>query len=206
MGGSEDGKAFSILITDGEGSMRKSGRSFEVDKAAGEAVAARDHGLYGPDEIASTLADIVSVGPDKPMGYLPVIHLERCGWSVDDALALARDRGLSARWFPPEECSSGSSVYVWDPARLREFLVLNRAIVERAAWPSEPSRFVAMVANVTVTDRALYEFVGVLFADHRMREPRHVRVPDGFVPWERPAEVDGSSPPSDPSGPSRPKI
>lgn len=139
-----------------------------------------DAGPTPPEEVMRHLRD---VGPDKPMGYLPIRAItEFCGIPLADAIEDAQTHGLAWRVVgePPASHVDSGALYVWDRNALGALLDLNQDILTIAEWPLDPDGFVEKVIDVTVHHwvfPALYELIGAAFSDDRFREPQRTKRP-----------------------------
>jgi hypothetical protein len=120
----------------------------------------------------SILMDLVRVGPTKPVGYLPIDTLRRCGiepWVV------ARDleaNGCSTAELSPVQCHIGYSgaLYAWHEPTLKRLLDAHRGAL--GDWPTDPRAFVLRVAREYVREEvrpALHALIGRAFDDSRYR-------------------------------------
>jgi len=126
-----------------------------------------------PDYVADSL---LRVGPEKPLGYLPLQTLtDLCGWSLEAIITWAQDRELKTRVDDEATCNVHTgAVTIWDADAVQDLLDANRDIVERAGWPMDERKFVQRVMQEFAQDPALAELIGVLFADPRFIEPQYV--------------------------------
>lgn len=123
------------------------------------------------------MLDLLSVGPQKPVGYLPINTVRKAGWSPKRVLEWAENKGLEARIFAKDECHVGTgAVYVWHLEALTHLLELNRHILEANNWAIEPSEFIQMTATTLAKSDDLYELIGVSFNDPRMANPKWVQI------------------------------
>lgn len=121
--------------------------------------------------------DLFTVGPRKPLGYLPVSTILACGWDVTTVSLRAAQAGNEAVWYPGSMCNVASgAVFVWHEASLQALLDANRDILIAADWPLLVNRFVLQVSNTMAPiDTPIYELIGVAFNDRRFQEPKWVR-------------------------------
>lgn len=108
--------------------------------------------------------DLDRVGPDKPLGYLPldtVINIcER------DPMELAHElegRGLKTKIFSDGEClRRGGMLYTYDEVALGALLKVHAGILHDAHWPETPHEFVTKSAT---TRAELYTKLFTVIAD-----------------------------------------
>jgi hypothetical protein len=109
----------------------------------------RDLPVDEQDRILSGILDSVRrVGPDKPVGYLPLYTIrDVLGLQVDVLSTEAQAEGLSALRLDPEECCIESGVlYVFDGERLAALLASEAETLASRGWPAEPEGFVRALA------------------------------------------------------------
>jgi|GEM_PF-2309313 len=133
-----------------------------------------------PDDVlaadqARCMADLWKVGPEKPLGYLPLSTIGGyCGESAARVKSVLKARGLDVRVFH-EEClidAGAGALYAFDPAALQRLLDENLATLLLAAWPTRAADFVRKVASGWICARrfpALYTVIARAFG--RQPEP-----------------------------------
>lgn len=117
-------------------------------------------------------SDIERIGPKKPMGYLPIVTLDKyCGKTPLDVQRFAAERGLQCRIFSEGDCRVGSgAVYVWHAPALDALLDENQDTLLKNGWPLDADAFATRVAREHADEPALYRLIGVAFADWRFAE------------------------------------
>ena len=99
-------------------------------------------------ERRSLLRSLDRVGPDKPIGYLPLYTVRDL--AELDPVSVAADataRGLAAAEFCQEECCIKSgALYVYHREALACLLRSHADILAAAGMPADPDRFVAEIA------------------------------------------------------------
>ena len=104
----------------------------------------------GPDraETELLLRSLSQVGPDKPIGYLPLRTIRRLAKVLPASVASdALDRGLVPAEFGPAECCIKSgALYVYHREALARLLRANTPILTATNLPLEPEGFVAFIA------------------------------------------------------------
>jgi hypothetical protein len=105
------------------------------------------------------------VGPDKPLGYLPLeTIIKDCGISVDDLKEELEEKGLRTKIFL-EGRVAGGALYAYDEQTLRQLLSKNRNIL-KGRLPIEPSQFVDFIATNYITPYTkLFDIVADAFGD-----------------------------------------
>jgi hypothetical protein len=107
------------------------------------------------------------VGPDKPVGYLPLDTIESyLGKNVDEVAEYLRSKGLEVRIFTgPEWPGFNGSLYAYNKIALQKLLDENKQILIAADWPIVADEF---VANLKVNARIgtpIYKVIAKSFAD-----------------------------------------
>jgi len=113
--------------------------------------------------------DLRNVGPQKPLGYLPLTTIEAdCGLRVDQVVTEMADKGLVTRTFKAGACNIESgALYVYHPAALKSVLHQHRKVLQEAGWPTDADGFVIAVATrIARPETVLYDAVADAFADH----------------------------------------
>lgn len=121
----------------------------------------------------SVLRDLFGIGPDKPLGYLPLSTLEDCKYAPETMVRTLRARDLYVRIYTQPECDVGSgALYASDLRALAGLLAQNKDVIIEAKWPMEPLAFFDRVARIAVSERKdpfLYRVIGLAFADPRFK-------------------------------------
>jgi hypothetical protein len=114
------------------------------------------------------LLSLSRVGPNKPIGYLPLYTLRDVARVDPESIAAAAiGRGLAAVQFGPEECCIKSgALYVYDPVALSEILGARADTLAAEGVPSNPDRFVAFIAATWLEhSHPAYPIVAAAFGD-----------------------------------------
>ena len=89
------------------------------------------------------LSDLLKVGPDKPVGYLPLSTLESMEVDIDNLSNELRKKGLVVKRLSTQESRVASgALYVYDREALRQLLYESRYILAMHEWPLDPDEFV----------------------------------------------------------------
>lgn len=114
--------------------------------------------------------DLYGVGPEKPMGYLPINTIRRYGQLPESVAEVSERRGLSTLQIDDDYNVPGGSLYVYDELALAHFLEQHADVLARYEWPSGSGDFVERVAFEMV-DRLsqpdLYRVIALAFRDPR---------------------------------------
>lgn len=96
---------------------------------------------FTKEEIADIQADLWEVGKTKGLGYLPLGTLKKCGLSVDEVLAFAKENSLKYILF--DRYAKGvcdvvsGAFYLYDEGMLQEILHANKDVLRKAGVPFE---------------------------------------------------------------------
>jgi len=127
---------------------------------------------YTQEDRARLLADLYGVGPEKPLGYLPLTTLKRCA-SVEHTHHELERKGLFVRVFDQRESNvAGGALYCADLTALQDLLYKNAHTLHRYEWPSQARAFINAVACVGIRQEKapdLYRLIGLAFADGRFK-------------------------------------
>ncbi len=118
-------------------------------------------------ENASYLDDLYRVGPDKPLGYLPLSTIEQCGIAASDLQTQLEEQGLKTFMVADKDCRTASgALYAWDEQALQALLTSRADILLAAQWPCEPAKFVQRVIDEVAPSAApLFDLIADAFAD-----------------------------------------
>ena len=126
-------------------------------------------GSSGKAERQFLLRSLTRVGPEKPVGYLPLYTLTEFAEADPDRFAAdALARGLAVAQFGPAECCIKSgALYIYDRAALDRLLKSNVETLTAAGMPIDPDMFVAQIAAVWIEpDHPAYAIVAKAFGEH----------------------------------------
>jgi hypothetical protein len=114
------------------------------------------------------LRSLTQVGPEKPIGYLPLYTLRDFA-GVDPAIicAEATARGLAAAQFGPDDCCIDSgALYIYDRQALSLLLQAHSEILVEVGIPREPELFVALIAAVWLEpEHPVYQIIAKAFGE-----------------------------------------
>ena len=124
---------------------------------------------------AGYLDDLLKVGSDKPMGYLPVSTIiDHCRVDPTEVAAYLREKGLETRYWPESFCGVYSgALYTYDPHSLNLLLANHSSLLEDTGWPGDADDFVVKVATTFAEHPSLFNLVADAFADYAnpLRKP-----------------------------------
>ena len=103
---------------------------------------------YNSDEKQGLLDDLLNVGSDKPMGYLPLSTLrDVCdNDSLQGVLCILVLKGLTVVSVPEGECTvAEGALWVWDHKALGRLLWANQGMLYREKWPVDADAFARRV-------------------------------------------------------------
>lgn len=99
------------------------------------------------EDLPFVALSLTSVGPAKPIGYLPLYTLRAMGEAGERIVAASADRGLSVVEFGPDKsCVKSGAIYVYDRIALGRLLKMATATLAVAGLSSDPDEFVAAIA------------------------------------------------------------
>ncbi len=98
--------------------------------------------VENPGEIY--MNDLYCVGPEKPMGYLPLNTLEKFSdKNEEELIAYLKTKNIETKSFGPEAPSwHGPSLYAFHRKSLQGLLDENNSILIANAWPTNVDEFV----------------------------------------------------------------
>jgi hypothetical protein len=107
----------------------------------------RDPSEHEQNELPRSLT---TVGPSKPVGYLPFYTIEKFARPTPEAIAAAAStRGLATAQFDASACCIKSgALYAYHREALAALLQANADAVRAAGLPLDPDDFVAHIAAV----------------------------------------------------------
>ncbi len=120
------------------------------------------------DERRAFLRDVTSVGPQKPVGYLPLYTIrDFVRLSPKAVAAEARARGLTTAQFSPEQsCIKSGALYVYHRDALTALLQSHAATVTGAGLSLDPDSFVSCIAADWVDhDNPLHVVIRAAFGE-----------------------------------------
>lgn len=126
-----------------------------------------DHSPFSPEYSKELLDDLDRVGPDKPIGYLPLSTINRCLQNPELLMDAARARGLWAGIFSSSEVSvSSGALCVADLQALSALLQHHQDVLSAAGWPEDPLEFFMKVMKDTAPRKTLlFDLIADAFAD-----------------------------------------
>jgi hypothetical protein len=122
----------------------------------------------GKAEREFLLRSLSQVGPDKPIGYLPLYTLRDFAMvEPADVAADAATRGLASAQFGPEACCiKTGALYVYHRDALKDLLHAHATTLAAANMSVEPGQFVAQIAAVWLApSHPVYPIIGKAFGD-----------------------------------------
>jgi len=126
-----------------------------------------------PEKI-KLLKDLYQVGPEKPLGYLPLDTLtDVCHVNPDELAQELRQKGLKTIKLNVEESRIAyhGALFAYDENALQQLLDDHRDILEKAGWPSDSEAFVDLLRiRVSNDDNApLFNLIADAFGDKKNR-------------------------------------
>lgn len=118
-------------------------------------------------EIERMLNDLRLVGPNKPVGYLPLSTIT--GICKTDVAKLTQDleqKGLKTIIFNQQESNvGGGALYAYDENALHKLLDTNKNLLTNSGWPTEPELFIRNLKNHAERKTELFDLVADSFGD-----------------------------------------
>ena len=95
------------------------------------------------------LRDLSRVGPNKPIGYLPLYTIrDFAQLTLESVAAAAAARGLVTARFGPEACCIKSgALYVYNPSALAKILQTHAETLQASGLPIDPNHFISHIAK-----------------------------------------------------------
>ncbi|OGI41591.1 MAG: hypothetical protein A2593_04915 [Candidatus Moranbacteria bacterium RIFOXYD1_FULL_44_9] len=120
-------------------------------------------------DIQAGLANIRNLGPQKPMGYLPIDTLKSYyRSSPEKEIELAKQNGykyLIAEYAP---IGFQGALYIFDEKSLQDVLDANKEILLKYDWPTNADSFVSQVSQGWFLDNAeILALIQKAFGDYR---------------------------------------
>lgn len=111
------------------------------------------------------LADLRNVGPNKPMGYLPLDAIKRNCNTTPEAL----QSELCAKGLKAEELyHNPHALVVWDEDALQSLLDKNQETLMASKWPTDANEFAEYIMQHSAPAyTVLFDVVADAFADYR---------------------------------------
>lgn len=162
---------------------------------------------FSDAETHKMLDQLLSIGREKPLGYLPRSTLVNiCDVDPRKLVTFLKKQGMEAFLLKQSECGVGSgALYAYHPVHLQDFLDKpdNARILETYQWPENAADFVMQVASVVVDpdkQKPLYDLIAYAFDDprpeYRSTSPSEISRPRHYAGHETtPADQYGQTGP-----------
>lgn len=112
------------------------------------------------------LDSIKKVGPDKPVGYLPVDSITNyCGVDPEDLITSSEEKGLKIKIFEGETWPGGKALYVYDKTALQCLLDENKDTLIFEGWPTDADQFVENLDFQVPIGTPMYKLIAKAFGD-----------------------------------------
>ncbi len=111
--------------------------------------------------------DIETVGPMKPVGYLPIETIEDyIGKNLEAVIRHMKRKGLEVKIFTGKGWPGfRGSLYVYDKVTLQKLLDDNKQVLVDANWPTTADDFVANLKKMEHAGTPIYKLIAKTFAD-----------------------------------------
>lgn len=143
----------------------------------------REDKFGGP---SCVLSDLTAVGPEKPVGYIPVNSLKSYyRVDVNRLIDLLEKAGINTAILTGEQHRGAACLYAYDREALAAVLEEERAIVESYGWSIDPDDFVRRVedSSVPLSDE-LFRVIARTFGDPISLEMWCDYQETGSPPWD----------------------
>ena len=135
---------------------------------------------FTPEKKKEILDNLLKVGPNKPVGYLPLSTLENMKINVQELQHELEDRGITTIILNPDESNVGSgALYAYDKESLRQLLQKNELILKKSNWPTDPDSFILYLKNNAWAKTNLFNVIADAFGDYKNRG-RKILIPGVF--------------------------
>jgi hypothetical protein len=120
-----------------------------------------------PNYIESGLGDLRNVGPEKPVGYLPLSTLTRYfGSNASEWVQFAMQHHLEVLFPPSDRKGKVREIYLYHRDALQALLTQHTGILDAADWPSDPEEFIKRIAIEYVPEGTpLFDLIADAFGD-----------------------------------------
>ena len=120
----------------------------------------------------SLMNDLYLVGPNKPLGYLPISTIEEiCHLDIQTVIDECRSRDLTTLLYGEDDCNVASgALFAVDEQSLSQLLQINKELLDAHGWSLEPLEFVNKLNKVTVAYEKypeLYTLIAWAYKDPR---------------------------------------
>ena len=134
------------------------------------------------ERIEDLLNDLRKVGPEKPLGYLPLSTLiEICHIDPKTMQEELEKKGLKVMILKYGETNViGGALFAFDEEALRRFLEEGAAILKKAGWPTNPESFVRHLRMPAGPKTDLFDLIADVFGDKINPGRRQVQYKKGF--------------------------
>ena len=129
------------------------------------------------------LMDLLEVGLEKPLGYLPLDTIrDSCGVNPSEVAQYLQQRGFETREWDQSFCKVGSgALYIYDQVSLQKLLNNNSKVLVTSNWPTQADQFVVKVATTHAQSPSpIFDLVADAFADYgnglRMNGEHNIQV------------------------------
>jgi hypothetical protein len=119
------------------------------------------------ERIGKILSDLRQVGPQKPLGYLPIETLVKiCKVSPESIEKELHEKGLKTLRLKDKETNIvGGALYAYDEIALQELLTIHQELLEKEGWPSENEPFIKHLVVHADQKTDLFNLIADAFND-----------------------------------------
>jgi len=134
--------------------------------------------LNSPKDNHYVVKDLLSIGNNKPLGYLPLDTITKDEFGgyegiVKDIISWSDSKKYEHILCSEDECSvSSGALYIYDPISLKNILTEYKDILVNAGIPTTPNEYVTYIKKNTVYERKwpeAYVVIGLTYGDSRFK-------------------------------------
>lgn len=132
-------------------------RDIDLDAEAGNEYSEQQKEVMG---------DLLSVGQQKPLGWLPLDTLQNAEVSPEQLAGELESKGLKTLILDQEEGGVRSgALFVYDESALKSLIEVNLQTIQQAGWPTEPDAFVRNLKNQEKRFTPMFNVIADAFND-----------------------------------------
>lgn len=126
-----------------------------------------EHPLVKKEKINKLMDDLRQVGPQKPLGYLPIDTLIKiCKTSPESVEKELHEKGLKTLRLQDEETNVvGGALYAYDENSLQELLTTHQELLTKEGWPINSESFIRNLVVHAPQKTDLFNLIADAFND-----------------------------------------
>lgn len=125
-------------------------------------------GIYHEVYIREILSDLSEVGPNKPLGYLPIDTLvEVCGVDIEAYKHTLNQQGLKTLQLSMKESNVGwnGALFAYHEESLKQLLEERKSVLIDYHWPTDPEQFVRHLNVPAPSKTPIFDLIADAFND-----------------------------------------